>query len=445
MRIKVLGAKYDLKEILPLWVCMSLYQLSIAVAGEYYLPNEGAVSPGFFRVYSYNFFDYIVIIVFSILPTLLTPKKINSPSDWYALFMVFFVLCPVLSLSLGVKDISAGEVLGIAFTVATSVILLKLVGRDDGVSINDAKRLKVGEAIKKFSLYSWLIMAVAIIFEYSSVMRFAGFEEIYVQRELTSNARQFWGYVTLFFAYVLSTLLCAIGLNEKKTLYTCLGFVGYVIMYMITAEKSMLAFPFFHLLIAFLVDNGDKFLGLIKKFLLLAVVINLIPVFFSEASELAGRLGFMFYTRMVATPGQLIYDYYQFFSENGFTYFSHIRLFDLLIDPPELYASHPKWPQLGWIMGIDMHSVESNSNASFIAIDGMASFGLIGVVVVTALLCGYLYLINANKYKFAPVFWSVIFAQQAFILINGSFFSSLLSFGSGFFLLIFTLSGRVAK
>ena len=150
-------------------------------------------------------------------------------------------------------------------------------------------------------------------------------------------------------------------------------------------------------------------------------------------------VGFYFYSRLIEIPIQFILDYYDFFSINGFTFFSQIKGLSLILEAPTQYASNPKWPQLGWIVGSDFHGVEMNSNATFLASDGLASLGALGMIIITTLFCFYLIVINALSNKIPKTFWSIIFAQQALNLISGSLFSLMLSFGGFFYLILFIL------
>jgi hypothetical protein len=299
----------------------------------------------------------------------------------------------------------------------------------------------VSKNILYIGITGWIILFVLLIAKYHDVMKFSALDSIYQQRELTGAVGSFWGYAQLYFTFFCSTLLMAYGLNNKKWLWYAVGCTGYFVMYLITAEKAQLLFPLFFIGINYLVAAEKNAFKLITNSIFVIAVLIFFVIYLSERFVIFDFAGFYLFTRIIATPSQFILDYYDFFSTNGYTYFSQIRGMSLLIDPPSIYGLHPKWPQLGWIIGSEFHDIESNSNATFLASDGAASLGVLGIFIVTLVLCVYLVIINHLSRKFPKSFWSVIFAQQAFILISGSFFSLLLSFGGLLYLLLFTQSG----
>jgi hypothetical protein len=275
-----------------------------------------------------------------------------------------------------------------------------------------------------------------LVYKYYPIMQIVGLDETYVQRMKVQDAEgKAWGYLLLIFTYVLSSVLIVFGLTARDWKYFIIGTLGYFMMYTITAERSMLAYPFFFLIISRAISrNRSSFKISAISLLPLSVFIFLITLYSSNAT--VDVIGFLGFTRILAIPSQLTLDYYDFFSTNGFTYFSHVRGFSAIIEPPVNYSSHPNWPSLGWLIAADMRGFISNSNANFLA-DGLASLGFSGMFIISSLLGVYLSLMRSFSHKFPPLFPSLLMIQIGFGLTNGPFFTILLSFGGIFFLLLF--------
>ena len=151
-------------------------------------------------------------------------------------------------------------------------------------------------------------------------------------------------------------------------------------------------------------------------------------------------LGFYFLTRIVATPGSFFVDYYNYFSEVGYTNFSHAKGFNLFFAPSQTLAQDPFFPELGRIVARDVHGINSNSNASFLSTDGIAGFGLVGVLIVSALLSLILFIVNFLTRHWPLGITLPLMAPLALTLTNGSLFTVLLSFGLFFWMSVFLLS-----
>lgn len=136
------------------------------------------------------------------------------------------------------------------------------------------------------------------------------------------------------------------------------------------------------------------------------------------------------------TPGSFIVQYMDFFSHRGYTHFSHIRGIGSVIGTPSQYANDGRWPALGLIVGEDHFGfLRLNANASFVASDGIASFGIIGIPVVFFLVALYLRVLDKSAHGIGGVAL-VILLPFTLTLSNGSIFTLLTSFGGIFWVII---------
>lgn len=412
------------------------YVVSIAIGAVKYLPYQ-TYAPGVFGSYSIDGVDFFAFPLIALLGVVFLPKKIVRPSDWFLIIFVIFLLMPTLTLGVSYNNQSIESKIIIFSTLIMCISMLSAARHIKIVNFNYGENITIKKNVLYSVFFVWVILLIFLVLKYYGVMRFSGVDEIYLQRELTSDVGGLWGYVQLYFTFVFSTFLVAYGLSSGKWAWFAFGSFGYFTMYLITAEKAQLMFPLFFIVVNYFANTKKNPIKLISIAIASFAAIIFGVVWLGEEVKFFDMAGFYLFSRLITTPSQFILDYYDFFSENGYTFFSQIRGFDIFIDAPSVYASHPKWPQLGWIVGSGVHGIESNSNATFIAADGAASLGALGMLLVTLVLCIYLIVANGLSQKFPKSFWSIIFAQQSFILISGSLFSMLLSFGGFFYLMLF--------
>ena len=206
-------------------------------------------------------------------------------------------------------------------------------------------------------------------------------------------------------------------------------------MYAITAERTTVVAP---VVIKLIHNNRYRLrcgLNLVTLFLVfLSIVIVAVSLFY-DRYPLINEIGFYFFTRPIATPGKFVLDYHDFFAANGLTYFSHVKGFNLIVPTPDVYKWNPHWPSLGWIVGNDFHQIDSNSNASFVSTDGLASIGVGGVFLMCLVFSIFLLYLDKFSKRIPSELVITSTFPIAFALTNGSLFTTLLSYG-GFAVLI---------
>jgi hypothetical protein len=282
-----------------------------------------------------------------------------------------------------------------------------------------------------------IILMLLLYTEYSSIMSFASLDMTYEQRELGKADSMLHAYAQTYLVYFASAFIFAAGMVYKRWLLIVLGFSGYALLYSITAERTSLLLPVIMLALCVFSQRLEKSLVPVTWYLIMTcIVVGVISANF-ESSSAINALGFYYYTRIIAVPGQFILDYAEFFGKHGHTLFAHIKGFNMLVDPPSSYALNQHWPALGWIVGTEWHLIDSNSNASFVASDGIASLGMIGPFVMCIILCVFVYFLDGLTRGLPSALVLPAIFPIAFALTNGSLFTMLLSYGGFAFLFLF--------
>ena len=151
-------------------------------------------------------------------------------------------------------------------------------------------------------------------------------------------------------------------------------------------------------------------------------------------------------TRTILTPGAFVVYYAEFFSQSGYTYLSHVRGLNLLIPMPGQYLGDARWPALGLMVGEDYLGIPRlNANASFLATDGIASFGIWGCFIAFGILAAISRTFDYLGRGIPSGLLLPILFPIALTLSNGSSLSVLTSFGGIFWMVLFSVAFRDEK
>ena len=249
---------------------------------------------------------------------------------------------------------------------------------------------------------------------------FVAFDKIYEKRGDLVYDSPIWGYFVLWTSYFLAPLLIIYGLKYGKLGMTIFGVFSSFFIYGISGAKIVLFIPFLIFLFSLLIKfKIDIFIGSNWIF---AIGI-LLAIMFADS---IGNLGPVILQRTFGNNGLLTYQYSEFFEFSPYTFYSHNSLIGRVVD-------YPYKKDLGFVVfnyfNNDYLSGESNSNANFIATDGYAALGNIGVLLINIILGIYLrFSYNQFSNKFKDIS-TLLLLSFMFMLLNVSFFTCVLSGG----------------
>jgi hypothetical protein len=424
--------------------CILLFMSSIILFICLYYVNQN-FSSNIYYIYGYSAgiisnSDILVLILVTFLVALSMPKRIDAPSSLFIIFIYYFILVPLQVMSLSSNTTYESQYYVLLFLTHFCLLFCCLTIKNK--SVLETER----EPVVFFSYIifaGWLLSAVLLYYTFRDIMSFSSFDAIYIQRAAGRATNFYTGYLQTYNQYVFSTGLVAIGLALKKRWLVIVGFSGAMLNYSITAEKAGLIYPLFVVVLYFMISNRRKFLSTSSFVGLGLAAILFIALIFQNDD---GRTDFALWylgTRSLLTPGTFILQYQDFFSSEGYTFFSHIRGLNMFIDVPPAYASDPRWPAIGLIVGEDHLGIPTlNANANFIASDGIAGLGLPGIVIAFAVLTLYLRLLDRVTAGIDKKLVLPILLPLALTLTNGSVFTILTSFGGIFWLIAFVVFFR---
>ena len=141
----------------------------------------------------------------------------------------------------------------------------------------------------------------------------------------------------------------------------------------------------------------------------------------------------LMFMRTFGTPGLTMAWYQDFFQRNPLTHYSHVT-------GVNWFVQYPYMNPIGIEIGTSYSGDPTlDANANFWATDGLAASGLIGVVLVS-IFCAFLFwVLDSVASKHELPFTALLISFTALNLANLSIFTTLLSGGLGFLIVILYL------
>jgi len=377
----------------------------------------------------FNLSNMLLIIVLAVIPAFVMPLYLTRPSSLFIYALVFCVYLPgVVTGMLNYED-SIDRYLGLFSCFCIGLVGCCLAVRCVPLRSNASRSFS--RPLLLTCVLGSLTCFLVLFLTYKDILSFSGVDDIYAQREKGAATSLFIGYCQVYLAYFFSPVLFATGLISKRILIALLGFAGFIFVFMITAERTVLLLPFAMFLMAFIFKaRGANPNAPVYLFVGGGVMVFLIAELFDQVG-LFQELGFYFYTRLIACPGLFVTQYYDLFSTQGFTYWAHVSGISWFAEVPAAYAADEKWPALGKILAERVLGVQSQSNASFVATDGVAAAGGPGVLAIFMLYTVWLIALDWVSQGWNKVLLLTALFPLAFISTNGPFSTMLASFGGG--------------
>lgn len=417
------------------------YGFSISVSHALYLSTEQAYW-GFFEP-SLDISKIVAIVIMLALPTLAMPIRFNRASSVVLLLLFLLVFIPAVVINLENHEDGMERYGFLMAALSLGMTLLFASVRAFGAEPSTAAPVFVpSKRIASLFLLAWLFCCVLLLAIYSDSMSLQSLGDVYGQRAKGAATSLAVGYAQVYFAFLINPFLFAYGLATRRWLAVVTALCGFLIAYMITAERTIFLLPFAMFLLYQIVRFRFLAIRHVTTLILGFSTLTLLIAFFWRSVGAFEKLGFYFLTRLLAYPGVFVAQYYDLFSRLGYTYWSHVSGINRVVAAPNLLDYDGKWPILGRMLAERSFNVESNSNASLFATDGAAALGPLGIIVISVLLACWLIVLDRASCGWNRRFVLPLLLPIALALVNASFFTVLLSFG-GIFWTLFFFGNRV--
>ena len=379
-----------------------------------------------FAYYGFNLdFDwlyYTSAFAFTLIAIHATPRFIKSPSDFFLQVTLFSFLIPFLSYG----GLSSSSLIYQSFIVASFLMIATL-----------SKSRLAFPYIKLNSNYLWAIafISVAIVtanFLQPSSLKYMNFDlnKVYDFRDLAAEVTNqgFFAYLNKWTFKSIGPLLIIYALYKRHYTMAIAFMALHVFWFSVSGHKSVLFYPFISLFIFIIFDNSlHKKVGIIPLALSGVVLVSLALFLFFDYSFIAS----LFIRRVFFTPAHLSFEYYNFFTENGFLFWSY--KIPLITDYP--YDLVP-----ARVIGEYLGNSETNANSSFFS-TGYMNAGLLGIVIYGLVFSSILMILNKLYHSGVPL-WIVVSVTMHpihSIIKSSDMITGLITHGLGITLIILYL------
>jgi hypothetical protein len=368
----------------------------------------------------------------SILPAFWLPVVVSRPSQvamWvlYVLAYIPSILIPYYVLGTGFEG-----VLPLTLAVAFSFALLALMVRVQfGASYVPTRSMHSYESL---ALGLAIVLGMYIILAFGLKLDLPGLANVYDVRSafdqaVSDTSVPFVAYAVDWSLYVANPLLILLGLRSKRWGLFAIGLAIELLVYGTTGYKSallsiMLVVP----LVVLLSRRLRPAFGLSLP--AASVVLVLGSVIWDHVNN-STVATFLFIHRAIALPGQLVADYYDFFSQHQ-TFGLSGSILSFLGPAP--YTLQP--PKL--IGAVYFNAPNENANANLWA-DAFANFGIGGIIAFTIVLGLVLLLLDSAASGRDLRVTGALAGLMAIVLSNSALLTTILSHGLALAILLIVL------
>jgi hypothetical protein len=386
------------------------------------------------KAYLYFGFNYVqppwgVVLlswVLSLLPALWSPIALTRPSQMVYWFLYFTVFVPTMFVPTYVRLSSIFDIVELMISFFFAISILGLASylplpkfRNDFLP---KQAFWVTVALVDLGFVIW----IASIFR--THLQLVSFGDIY---ELRSDADALMagsrvGYAISWLAGSINPFLMAYALMNKKKLVFIAGMVGELFVYSATGNKTtvlsigIIIFLYFLTrkdISSFATRLGWSLASGLGLIWLISLILEI-----SNNTIINYAVGIA-YMRTLGLPGLFSAEYYSFFHTHPVTHFSHVTGVNAFIHYPYAKAIGLEIAQS--YMGL----FDLNFNAHFWATDGIAGFGLFGVLLMSVICAGLFWVLDFAANGHSPLFAALALVFAAVDIGNTSLFTTIVSGG----------------
>jgi hypothetical protein len=318
--------------------------------------------------------SYIIIVIFSFF----LKHRIRKPSDFFILFLFSMIMVPLTSIfSLQDKDRE------FMYYMVLSFIVIIIFSKTKNIRM---LYIKNGHKIVFFStivigilLFGWIIMRGGL--KYLNFNLFAVYDFRRTVAELIFPG--YLAYLMTWFGKVMNPFIIAYNLWRKNKTGAIIAICVQILFFAITAHKSILFYPIITLFV-YKASQKSNFAQMVPFGLAMVNFFSIVVYYFNGSLTLIT----LFSRRVLLLTSKIHYQYYDFFKENGFLYYSNRDWFPKIIDYP---YSLP-------IQLVINDGVGGWANTGFLA-NGYIHFGLIGMIIysiIVGVIFSYIDYISKN-------------------------------------------------
>ena len=378
-------------------------------------------------------FVYILTsFILCMVPACWLPCNLTRPSHFLLYIQYFIIFIPAsFILYHSVRpEFSPEDVFRLVLALFLGLTILQ-AGHD--LPLFDIKRNGLTKGVFWIFFTGFaIVLFIYLASVFGRHFQLADFQEIYDVRAMSddiveASGSSFAGYSQMWLSGFVLPFLFSFGILSRRWPLIVISASGYLYLLGIGGSKSTMLAPLYLFGIYFLVKAGGEnaaakvslfFSGL----LLFPAVLDLADDTNDIAEIINNWYVAIIHARIFTIPQLTVGQYFDFFQDNPLTYGSHVAGINLIVSYP--YAS-----DIPRMIGQYFYEAELTANVNMWAQDGIASFGLIGVPLVSAIALIVFWLFDSISKIHDYRFTTVALGNIALIFANGSIFTTIVSGG----------------
>lgn len=399
-------------------------------------------------VWSYFGFSYnappigyfVLACALAILPAWWMPVVATRPSQliYWVLYITVYIPSLFVPLYMAVVPLyEVAELMGVLF------VGLAIMGAS---YTRPLLRINPRPVSKSFFWYGvggiLVVLTLWVVFVYFGHFELVGFDRIYDQIRSSGGAlAEGTGaqYAIMWLSGAFFPFLMVWGITKKKFWFFVAGAGGQVMLYATAGLKAILLSTVFIPLMYICLRGAKAKFGvrLIWGVVLLFISLYSVTLLMARVEDpgVVDTAASLVFVRTFGIPGLATGHYQRFFSDHPYTYYSHVKGVNLLVE-------YPYQQEISREVGYYFYFNEANWNANMWATDGLAAGGLIGILIIS-LICGFVFwVLDSAAANHNPKFAVLLTCFAACNIGNTSLFTSLLSGGLGFLIVLLFIMPR---
>lgn len=384
--------------------------------------------------------NFWISSVLCVLPASWIPLEFKRPSLllFYAQYFLMFIPASFIVYSSVRPEISsdAGLLLVCLMFVGLSVIQASYLFPTIRLT---AFRL-TPEAFWLLFCLAFVLMMGYLVVTLAGNFRLVSFEDVYTVRAAMSQTLQATGsrfglYAQALISAVFLPIIFATGMWLKRRWVILPVVIGYTFLFGIGGAKgAALAIIFLPLVYALL----SRPQSVVAPTLLLSLVGLLLVgyvVGHIASAQVAKLYIAVVHFRFLTVPPLTIPQYYDFFQNHPVTHLSHVSGLNVLLQ-------YPYETDIPYTLGTYFYHVPVGANSGFWAGDGIAGFGVGGIVLMSVVCALVFWLLDTCSAEFNPRFVGSTLSYCIVFFGNVPLFTTLVTGGLGFLMLAMLIAPR---
>lgn len=414
--------------------------LNIIVAVLYAIEYDYAYSDFVFKAFGYmdlthvdiSCVDYCFMIILSAFPIIFY-KGFQNVACALSLFIYVFVYIPFINCIFTADwPIEIRVTYGIIFITLMIIYFLTDLKSSFNSLIQSRHSYLSFKTLEIITIILFLIVIAFNLGRIRFVNIFSQAELMYELRaENNANRNIFITYFILWIGHAFLPILLVTYYVRKQRTRFLLAIAGYILVFMLDMQKITFLIPFVMWLMLYYYSKHKE--SFRKTFHIFMMTVLLIPSllctrFYEKNPALLGA-GLLLIVRTQCIAGEQLDRYVRFFEvkKNPYTNYAHINLINSITG---------EYPYGDKSIGQAVADDGTNSNATYLLMDGVAAKGSFGTLIIGILFLMFKNIINSLGRRYDNMYVIIILFFGIFSMLNTSLFTSILSFG---FLIVYLI------